>query len=170
MAVLTTLALTLLACSGDSDDSGPIGEDEAKETAEEFLLTSLQLFTGEAAPTDFIDLFAPECREQVDESEIALALALIQAFAPQFEGLVAEAVDVGRVTVEHIPEGTLVNLANPDSVRVVIDGETSSMNQLFESLGLEQESSEVGELLLVRSEGQVLLGDCSDLTDYGGVE
>ena len=172
VAILTALAFMLLACSGDSDDPGSINAGEAKEAADEFILTSFHLFTGDSSPQEFIDLFAPECRDDVDESEIALALTLIRAFASEFQDLDIDKVDVGRVTVEYVAEGALVNLPDPGGVRVEVDGDFKLLSELFTDLGLDFEigPGELENLLLVRRDGEIHLGDCAELSDFGGID
>ena len=76
--LMATLAVAMLvglavACGGDDGgggDSNKVSESQAKDAAEKFLLSVFGIFTGETKADQFLNQFAPECRENVDEDEV----------------------------------------------------------------------------------------------------
>jgi hypothetical protein len=160
-----------VACGGDNDGNGgnggdgPITEAEATDAANEYFATALGLFTGSTEAQAFIDLFAPECREDVDAAALGFVLLFMQAFAPDLQGKEIEEVDVGALTLEHTDAGTLVSPADPDALRVKVEGQFVAANDFFAESGFEPtEDSEIAEpVLLVRRDGKIYLGDCSEL-------
>ena len=164
-------ALALVACGGDSKkaDSDPIGESEAKEAADRYFLTSLGLFTGDTEPQEFIDIFAPECRADADLSTLAFAILFIQGFAPDLKDVEVEAVDVGGVNLEQTDEGALVTPQDANGLRVKVDGEFVPASEFFSEVGFDDAEEDTAEpLLLVRRDGVIYLGDCSELSSFAG--
>jgi len=168
---LVAVVLFGLACGGDEkSDDDAISEDEASEVANGFLTTTLGLFTGGTEAQEFIDLFAPECRAQADAAALELVLLFIQGFAPELQGIEIEEVDAGELTLEQTAEGTLVTPVDPSSLRVKVDGEFMPASEFFASAGFEEveDQSIVDSVLLVRRDGEIYLGDCSQLEDLSG--
>ncbi len=165
-AVVLTAAC--INCGGSSEDSNLIGEGEAKEAVEMFMLASYGLLSGQTEPQAFLDLYAPDCREEIDEAGFATALLLVQAFAPDTVPDIEE-VDVGNISLEQLDDGALVTLAdpeNPDAVRIKVDGEFVTLRELDTMLGFESGDEDFSApLLLVRRDGEIFLGDCSELNE-----
>ena len=171
LGLLAVMALSI-ACGGDDKkaDSDPISESEAAEASNEFLKTTLGLFTGTTKAQAFVDLFAEECREDADVATLELVLSFIQGFAPELQGLEIEAVDLGPLVLEQTAEGTLVTAQDPANLRVKVDGEFKPASDFFGDAGFEEADEEAlaSSVLLVRRDGKILLGDCSDLEDVTG--
>ena len=160
-----------VACGGgESKSDGPITEDEAAEAAGEYFTTTLGLFTGATEAQAFIDLFAPECREDVDPAAIAFVVLFMQAFAPELQDIDIEGVDVGALNLEHTDEGTLVTPADPDALRLKVNGVFVSAADFFAESGFEPtEDGDLAEpVLLVRRDGEVYVGDCSEIEGLSG--
>ncbi len=168
VAGLMTLAV---ACGGDDNGGGGSGfnESQAKAATNNLMKTAFGLFTGDATAKQFIELFDPECREGVDEGEISTGLALIQAFAPELSKLDIEDFDVGDVKVEESGEGYRVTVANPDSMRVKVDGKFVDADEFFEDAGFgeitEGDPSEE-PINFIRKDGKVYVTDCEALGDF----
>jgi hypothetical protein len=172
-ALCLVAVMTLgVACGGDDKkaDSDPISESEAAAASNQFLKTTLGLFTGTSKAQEFIDLFAEECREDADVATLELVLSFIQGFAPDLQGIEIEEVDLGPLDLEQTSEGTLVTAQDPSSFRVKVDGEFKPASEFFAEAGFEgaDEDTLSSSVLLVRRDGQILLGDCSDLEDVTG--
>jgi hypothetical protein len=164
-----------VACGGDdggggASDDEPVSESEASEVANELLTTTLNLFTGGTSAEEFVNLFAPECRGEADLPSLEMVLAFIRGFAPDLQDVEIEGVDPGPLNLEQTAEGTLVTPEDPDALRVKVDGEFVSATDFFAEAGFEAEGSEtfVDSVLLVRRDGEIYLGDCSQLADLSG--
>jgi hypothetical protein len=177
---LCALLALVVACGGDDDGNGggasndePITEEEAGEVANEFLTTTLNLFTGDTSAEEFINLFAPECRGSADIASLELVLAFVQSFAPELQDIEIEEVDAGPLTLEQTPEGTLVTPQDPEALRIKVDGEFVRATDFFAEAGFEATDSETisDSVLLVRRDGNIYLGDCSQLEEIlGGLQ
>ena len=171
LAAFGLFAVLLLgvACGGGSD-SGSISNSEATDAANNFLKTTLGLFTGTTDPQAFIDQYAPECRQGVDASSLALVSAFMQGIAPEIAGVNIEAVDVGALKVEKTSDGVLVSPEDPTALRVKVDGAFVAASDFFGQAGFvsSEDSSLASPLHLVRRDGKVYLGDCSELKDLSG--
>ena len=170
IGVIVFVTLGVACGGGGSKQDGPITEDEAAQAMSHYLETTIGLFSGSAQPQTFIDLFAPECRENVDASSLALVVTLIQGFAPGLKDVKLQGVDVGKVTLQKNEQGTLVSLQDPTALRVKVDGNFKPVDQFFADAGFEAtgEGDLEEPLLLVRRNGKVYLGDCSGLDDLSG--
>jgi hypothetical protein len=164
------LVLAAVACGGGSDNTKPIGEDEAAEAVNAYLVTSFGLFTGQTTAKDFIAAYAPECRGEVSESDLATILLFIQALAPELAGTKIDAIDVGQVKVEKADGGYLVAPDDPGSMRVKVDGQFVNADEYFTSAGFQSDLSgdEVDPILFVRRDGKIYAGDCQELQDFVG--
>jgi hypothetical protein len=160
-----TALLGGLACGGDGESEDRISQTEAEEAADRYFVTTLGLFTGSADAEGFIELFAPECRQGVDPSGLDFVVAFMQALAPQIQGANIDEVDVGALRLEHTDEGTLISPEDPDALRLRVDGAFVSADDFFGQAGfVPTEGTDPAEpLLLVRREGKVYFGDCSEL-------
>ena len=164
--------LSLAVACGGGDDSGggnSLSESQAKQATNRFLATTFGLFTGDSTPKAFIEQFAPECREGVQESDLATAMLFIQAFAPELADLKIEEFDVGEVKVEQTDEGYLVSPTDANKMRVKVDGKFVNANTFFRDNGFEDiGSEELAEdpILLVRRDGKTYIGDCEALGDF----
>ena len=174
---LCTMLTLVVACGGDDNDDGsgasddePITEEQAGEVANEFLTTTLSLFTGNTSAQEFINLFAPECRGNADVASLELVVGFIQAFAPELQDLEIEEVDAGPLTLEQTAEGTLVTPQDPDALQIKVDGEFVRATDFFADAGFEATDTGtiVESVLLVRRDGNIYLGDCSQLEDLSG--
>jgi len=176
-AALGLFAVVLFgaACGGsdgssDKPDDAPITEAEATEAVNGFLASTFGLFTGATKAQEFIDLFAPECRAGADAESLAFVLLFIQAFAPDLQGIEIEEVDAGALTLEQTSEGVLVSPQDPAALRVKVDGEFVPVDELFADAGFDAVEDEgiVDSVLLVRRDGRIYIGDCSQLEDLSG--
>jgi hypothetical protein len=160
----------VVACGGDGDVDGRISEAEAERAAGEYFTTTLGLFTGSTDSQAYIDLFAPECRDGVDTSVLDFVLLFMQALAPELSGIKVEAVEVGALVLEHTEEGTLVTPEDPDALRLKVDGTFVSAADFFARSGFEpsDDTDLADPVLLVKREGKVYLGDCSELEGLTG--
>jgi hypothetical protein len=170
LTALIALALGLsLACGGSGgggSNDGPITKDEAQATANNFYMVTLGMFTGDTKAQDLVDLFAPECQESADLQSIDLVISLLQAFGTDLQDIHIEAVDVGPLTLEQTEDGTLITPEDPAQIRVKVDGEFKTADEAFAGTGFTTSSSEdIQPLLLVRRDGKVKIGDCSQLQD-----
>lgn len=160
-----------VACGGGGGGDGPITESEASEATSRYMVTTLGLFTGTTEAQGFIDLFAPECREGVDPAALAFVAVFIQAFAPELRGIEIEDVDVGELRLEQVDEGTLVSPLDPEAIRVKVDGNFMPATEFFAVSGFEPSDDEddlAEPVLLVRRNGDIYIGDCSELEGLSG--
>jgi hypothetical protein len=161
-----------LACGGDSgSDSGAISEDEAKDFADKFFLTSIGLFTGQTDADAFVEMFDPECRDEVDTSGLAFVLLFIQGFAEDLQDVEIEEVDVGDITVEETADGATIAPANPESLRVKVEGEFVSADEFFAQYGFEESEDDLTDpepVSVVKRGGELYIADCSELEGFAG--
>ena len=167
-AVALLAALSVAVACGGSKDS--ISEDEARVVVNRYLATTLGLFTGTTQPQQFIDLYAPECRDDVDVEGLTLVTLFIQGFAPELRGIVIEDVDTGELETDSDDRGTLVTPKDPSALRVKVDGAFVPASEFFGQAGFEAtDAGEIAEpVLLVRRDGSIYIGDCSELQDLSG--
>ncbi len=158
-----------VACGGGSDQPS-ISEAEAVAVTNTYLKTTLGLFTGTTDAQTFIDQYAPECRADIDASAMAFVSAFMQGLAPELKDVDVEAVDVGRLKLEETDDGVLVIPEDPAAMRITVDGQSMPANEFFAQAGFVPiEEDDLGDpVLLVRRDGQVYLGDCSELKDLAG--
>lgn len=165
------LVLLAAACGGGGDkDDGPITESEASAYVSRYFVTSLGLFTGGTDAQKFMELFAPECRQDVDPAAFAFLTLFVQAMAPELKDLRVDEADAGPLQLEHTEQGTLVSPRDPNALRVKVDGTFVSADEFFARSGFEAtDDEELAEpLLLVKRDGKVYLGDCSELEGLTG--
>jgi hypothetical protein len=176
--LLTTVALVALvaACgggkkdNGNAGDTGPITEKQATDVAQKYFLATFGVLTGKSTPQQLIDLYAPECRQNVKAENIAATMLLARAFLPQLAEVDIEDVDLGELKFETNDQGVLVTAVDPNSARVKVNGKFVGARDYFQSLGLSDEGDSTDTtnepIQLVRRDGKVLIGDCSGLSDY----
>ncbi len=165
---LVAVLLFAIACGGGSGDK--ISDSEATDAANNYLATTLGLFTGSTAPEDFINQYAPECREGVDASALSFVSAFMQGLAPELKDLKIEAVDAGPLDIKHTDDGALVTPKDPNALRIKVDGEFQSAADFFGPAGFSPQdaNSSADPLHLVQRDGKIYLANCQELQDLAG--
>ncbi|HLF70562.1 MAG TPA: DUF4352 domain-containing protein [Dehalococcoidia bacterium] len=174
--LLVTLAFACGGGGGDKDSGsggGTPSESEAAKVVHDYVLATFGVFTGSKTASDLLNVYAPECREGVNEEDIAGISALIRLFAPELAKAKIEDVDFGKLEYEKTDEGILVKPADPEKLRVKVNGKFVDANEFFGSLGLEEsdEGTDVTSgdpLLVVKRDGKAYIGDCSELQSFAG--
>jgi hypothetical protein len=168
LAAAVLILVATLGCGSGSGDS--ISDDEARLAVNRYLATTLGLFTGTTQPQQFIDLFAPECREGVDAEALALVGLFIQGFAPELRGVIIEDVDTGELQITRDDDGIRVSPRDPVALRLKVGGAFVAASEFFAGAGFEAtDDEEIAEpVLLVRRDGNVYIGDCDELRDLSG--
>ncbi len=176
-ALLTTVALIALvaSCGGskdstDSTDSGSVSEKQASQVAKQYFLTTFGVLSGKNTPQQLIDLYAPECQTNADAQSIAAMMLLARAFVPGLDKLNIEDVDLGDLKYERNDKGLLVSPADPNAVRIKVDGKFVDVGEYFQSLGFSDGTTTTEAtnepLLVVKRDGKALIGDCSGLEQF----
>jgi hypothetical protein len=169
VALVTAGALILSACGGG--DGGGSEEDQVARAANQHVRTLLRVISGAASGRDVLNVYAPECREGVDASEIDAGLALIRLFAPQLANAKIEEVDLGELKLEKVPDGYEVSPVDPAAMRIRADGKWQTVEEFFTGLGFDEDDgspADIGTVLLVERDGKWYLGECSELQDFSG--
>jgi hypothetical protein len=167
-------AVLVTACGGGDGGGGGGGapqglsEGSAAQVAERFVLYTLQLFTGDANAKRFIEVFAPECRENVKEEDITLAITFIRAFMPDLAKMKFQEVDLGKLVYERTSEGILVRPESPDAIRVKVGGKFVLARDLFADFGFEESDSitSAEPILIVERNGRAYVGECDELGGF----
>ncbi len=164
-------AIAFSACGGggksESKSDGGSGSPEA--AAKTFILRTLGLFSGDTTPDQFLESFAPECREGVKASDLAGVVGLIRLFAPQLADADIEDIDLGKVTTEKVSDGVRVHAEDPNSARVKSKGKWVPIDEFFTNLGFDSDDSPADttdDLVVVNRDGKWYIGDCSTLREF----
>lgn len=173
IAVLAALTLTLAACGGGGGSGGGSDEDAVAKAANQHIEVFFGMLTGQSSGQDLLNVFAPECREGVKAADINAALGLIRLFVPQLADAKIDDVDLGKLSIEKVAEGYEVTALNPAEARVKVKGKWLTFDTWAESLGMSDSDSSAApgvdeSLLIVKRDGKWLIGDCSELSDFGG--
>ena len=173
IGLLSSLVLiATIACSGGGDGSGG-SEDDAEARANEVVLTYFEVFAGKKEPQALLDLFAPECRQGVDSTQISAVVELIRTFLPELAEADIEAVDLGDLDVEETADGFRVAPSDPDAMRFRVNGEFVNAQEYMAGLiggdaGSFTSVPGEGQLTLIRRDGKLYVGDCEELQDIAG--
>jgi hypothetical protein len=170
LGVAGLIALAVACGGGGGGDSNKVSESQAEEMADKFLFNMIGILTGDTDADDFLGMFAPECREGVEENDIEQLIALVSLFGgEELKDIKIQEFDVGDVNVEETEEGTLVSPKNLDNVRVKVDGKFVNANDYLQTVGFEDfGSSDPAEepILMVRRDGKTYIADCTFLEDF----
>ena len=171
LAAVALIAL-VAACGGskdaDSPDNSPVSEKQAGEVARQYVLTVFGVLSGKNTPQQLIDLYAPECRANVNAQDIAATMLLVRAFLPEIDKLRIDDVDLGALNYEPNDKGVLVSPQDPNNIRVKVHGDFVKVDDYFKSVGFADDdtTNPTNEpLLVVKHDGKAYIGDCSGLSD-----
>jgi hypothetical protein len=154
-----------LACGSGSDS-----QDEAEARVNEIFLTYFDVFAGKKPPHALIDVYAAECRQNANLAEITALVDLLRSFLPGLEEANIEAVDVGGLDVRETSDGLVIQPADPAAMRFRVAGRFVDANDYLSGLIGEDASTFTTipaeeTLTLVRRNGRLYFGDCTDLQD-----
>lgn len=171
MAVALIALVASCGGSGKDDSTGSVSEKQASDVARQYFLTTFGVLSGKTSPQELINLYAPECRDNVDAKSIAGTLLLARAFLPGLDEINVEDVDLGELKYETNDKGILVSPVDPSAARVKVDGKFVDIAEYFKSVGLPDDASSTTDstnepILIVKRDGKALIGDCTGLSDY----
>jgi hypothetical protein len=167
---LVAVLFFAVACSGGGDSGAKISDAEATTAANNYLKTTLGLFTGSTPPQDFINLYAPECREGVDPASLAFVSSFMQGMAPDLKGTTVEAVDAGPLEIKKADDGAFVTPKDPSALKVQVNGEFKPASDFRGAAGFtpSEPSDSATPLHLVRRDDQIFIANCDELRDLAG--
>jgi hypothetical protein len=160
------VAAVIVACGGGS--GGGSDEEKARKAANDFVLTVLNVFSGNRQPQALIDSFAPECRRGVDASQISAVVALIRLFAPELAAARIQDVDLGEMEVTKSGDRYLVSPKDASQARIRANGQWMQATEFFSRLGLDDAEDLTGgeTLAFVIRDGRALVADCDVLQEF----
>jgi hypothetical protein len=177
LLVITAAPLLALAVACGGGDGKPSNDVEL--AANTVILTYFDILSGKKGGQALIDLYAPECRQSVRASDIDGVINLIAAFAPELTKLKIEAVDLGKLHIENVGDQIHVVPADTKAIKVKVDGKFVNADDYLNSITaatntqsgsstttMASSISEESSLTLVRRDGRLYVGDCSDLKEF----
>jgi hypothetical protein len=172
--LVTPLIVLAMACGGGGSE-----EEEVTRTANEVLLTYFDVMTGKKNGQDLLNVYAPECRSGVNPADIDEVFSLVAMFAPEMSKIDIEAVDMGKLEITKNGDEISVIPAEPDKIRVKVDGKFVNADEYFNSLsgtstspgGATMTSTMASvpddtALTLVRQDGKLYVATCEELQDF----